>query len=84
MNGDVPESTGRYARENPEQLEYILRHGSSNVFGHASAVAEQLQVSEVAVLRLEQVELVAEVEQRRPVGVGLSSDASMRSRGVSI
>ena len=29
MNGDVPESTRRYARENREQLEYILRHGSS-------------------------------------------------------
>jgi hypothetical protein len=29
MTGDVPESTRRYARENREQLEYILRHGSS-------------------------------------------------------
>ena len=29
MNGDVPESTRRYAQENREQLEYILRHGSS-------------------------------------------------------
>ena len=29
MNGDVPESTRQYARENREQLEYILRHGSS-------------------------------------------------------
>ena len=29
MNGDVPESTRRYARENREQLEYIVRHGSS-------------------------------------------------------
>ena len=29
MNGDVPESTRRYARENRDQLEYILRHGSS-------------------------------------------------------
>ena len=29
MNSDVPESTRRYARENREQLEYILRHGSS-------------------------------------------------------
>ena len=29
MNDDVPESTRRYARENREQLEYILRHGSS-------------------------------------------------------
>ena len=29
MNGDVPESTRRYARENREQLEYIFRHGSS-------------------------------------------------------
>ena len=29
MNGDVPDSTRRYARENREQLEYILRHGSS-------------------------------------------------------
>ena len=29
MTSDVPESTRRYARENPEQLEYILRHGSS-------------------------------------------------------
>jgi len=29
MTGDVPESTRRYARENKEQLEYIVRHGSS-------------------------------------------------------
>lgn len=29
MTSDVPESTRRYARENREQLEYILRHGSS-------------------------------------------------------
>lgn len=29
MTNDVPESTRRYARENREQLEYILRHGSS-------------------------------------------------------
>jgi len=29
MTGDVPESTRRYARENRDQLEYILRHGSS-------------------------------------------------------
>lgn len=29
MNGDVPESTRRYARENREQLEYIIRPGSS-------------------------------------------------------
>ena len=29
MNDDVPESTRQYARENREQLEYILRHGSS-------------------------------------------------------
>ena len=29
MNGDVSESTRRYAQENREQLEYILRHGSS-------------------------------------------------------
>lgn len=29
MNSDVPESTRRYARENKEQLEYIVRHGSS-------------------------------------------------------
>ena len=29
MNSDVPDSTRRYARENREQLEYILRHGSS-------------------------------------------------------
>lgn len=29
MTGDVPESTRRYARENKEQLEYILQHGGS-------------------------------------------------------
>ena len=29
MTSDVPESTRRYARENREQLKYILRHGSS-------------------------------------------------------
>ena len=29
MTSDVPESTRRYARENRDQLEYILRHGSS-------------------------------------------------------
>jgi hypothetical protein len=29
MTSDVPESTRRYARENKEQLEYIVRHGSS-------------------------------------------------------
>jgi hypothetical protein len=29
VTNDVPESTRRYARENREQLEYILRHGSS-------------------------------------------------------
>jgi hypothetical protein len=29
VTSDVPESTRRYARENREQLEYILRHGSS-------------------------------------------------------
>ena len=29
MTSDVPESTRRYARENREQIEYILRHGSS-------------------------------------------------------
>lgn len=29
MTGDVPESTKRYARENKEELEYIVRHGSS-------------------------------------------------------
>jgi hypothetical protein len=29
MTGDVPESTRRYARENKEQLEYIVRHCSS-------------------------------------------------------
>ena len=29
MTSDVPESMRRYARENREQLEYILRHGSS-------------------------------------------------------
>ena len=29
MTSDVPESTRRYARKNREQLEYILRHGSS-------------------------------------------------------
>ena len=29
MSRDVPESTRRYARENREKLEYIVRHGSS-------------------------------------------------------
>jgi len=29
VTGDVPESTRKYARENRDQLEYILRHGSS-------------------------------------------------------
>lgn len=29
MNVSVPDSTRRYARKNREQLEYILRHGSS-------------------------------------------------------
>jgi hypothetical protein len=29
MTGAVPESTRRYARENNEQLEYIVRLGSS-------------------------------------------------------
>jgi len=29
VTSDVPESTRRYARENREQLEYILWHGSS-------------------------------------------------------
>ena len=29
MTSDIPESTRRYARENREQLESILRHGSS-------------------------------------------------------
>jgi hypothetical protein len=29
MTEDVPESTCKYARENKEQLEYIVRHGSS-------------------------------------------------------
>lgn len=29
MTSDVPESTRRYTQENREQLEYILRHGSS-------------------------------------------------------
>ena len=39
MNGDVPESTRRYARENREQLEYILRHGSSiEIRAHAGAL----------------------------------------------
>ena len=29
MSRDVPETTRRYARENREKLEYIVRHGSS-------------------------------------------------------
>lgn len=29
MTRNVPESTRRYARKNKEQLEYIVRHGSS-------------------------------------------------------
>jgi len=29
VSQDVPESTKRYARENRDQLKYILRHGSS-------------------------------------------------------
>ena len=29
MSRDIPESTRRYARENREKLEYIVRHGSS-------------------------------------------------------
>jgi hypothetical protein len=29
VSRDVPESTRRYARENREKLEYIVRHGSS-------------------------------------------------------
>jgi hypothetical protein len=29
VSDKVPESTKRYARENKDQLEYILRHGSS-------------------------------------------------------
>ena len=29
MTDDVPESTRRYVRENREDLEYILKHGSS-------------------------------------------------------
>ena len=29
MSRDVSESTRRYARENREKLEYIVRHGSS-------------------------------------------------------
>ena len=29
MSRDVPESTRRYAKEHREELEYILRHGSS-------------------------------------------------------
>jgi len=36
---DVPDSTQRYARENREQLEYILRHGSSiEVRAYAAAL----------------------------------------------
>lgn len=29
MTGDAPESTRRYVRENRDELEYILKHGSS-------------------------------------------------------
>jgi len=29
MTDEVPESTRRYVRENREDLEYILKHGSS-------------------------------------------------------
>lgn len=29
MNDDVPKSTRRYVREHREELEYILKHGSS-------------------------------------------------------
>jgi hypothetical protein len=29
MTDDVPESTRRYVRENRDDLEYILKHGSS-------------------------------------------------------
>jgi len=29
LSRDVPESTKQYARENRDQLKYILRHGSS-------------------------------------------------------
>jgi hypothetical protein len=29
MQQNVPESTTRYARENVEQLQYLIRHGSS-------------------------------------------------------
>ena len=29
MNGEVPESTRQYVKENRDELEYILKHGSS-------------------------------------------------------
>lgn len=35
MTRNVPESTRRYARKNKEQLEYIVRHGSSIEIGRA-------------------------------------------------
>ena len=39
MTSDVPESTRRYAREHREQLEYILRHGSSiEICAYAAAL----------------------------------------------
>jgi hypothetical protein len=56
----------------------------ADVFGHASAAAEQLQVPVVAVLRLEEVEFVAELDEASRSPSEISSDAAMRSHIVSI
>ena len=62
MTDDVPESTCRYVRENWEDLEYILKHGSSLELG---AYAAALLIRGLSDPEVDQV--INELERGREV-----------------